>query len=73
MNDLEEVIEVLRDDGWTCEYHEPDSECRVCQRLHRNTAERIIAALSITEDEDPLVVTSADGSQTYFHDRTEDE
>ena len=31
------------------------------------------AALSVTDDEDPLVVTSADGSQTYFHDRTEDE
>ena len=31
------------------------------------------AALGVKEDEDPLVVTSADGSQTYFRDRTEDE
>ncbi len=33
----------------------------------------VAAALGVTEDEDPLVVTSADGSQTYFRDRTEDE
>ncbi len=47
--DLERVIKVLLEDGWTCEYHEPDTKCEVCQRLHKNTAERILAALGITD------------------------
>jgi hypothetical protein len=50
MSDLEKVVKVLRDDGWTCEYHEPDEKCEVCRRLHKNTAERILAALGITEE-----------------------
>lgn len=49
MDDLEVIVEVLSEDGWTCEYHEPDSECRVCERLHRNTAERILAALGTVQ------------------------
>lgn len=57
MDDLKRVVKVLRDDGWTCEgrgpYHEPDEKCEVCQRLHKNTAERILAALGITDTEKP--------------------
>ncbi len=39
------VAAILSDEGWTCEYHEPDSKCPVCQRLHKRTAGRILSAL----------------------------
>ena len=47
------IVGILSSDGWTCEYHEPDLKCKVCQRLHNNTADRILEALGITtEDND---------------------
>lgn len=49
MDDIETIIKVLSEDGWTCEYHEPDPKCRVCERLHKNTAERILDALGTVQ------------------------
>ncbi len=49
MDDLEKIIKVLLEDGWTCEYHEPDTKCVVCHRLHKNTAQRILEALGQNE------------------------
>ena len=46
------VVGVLSNDGWTCEYHEPDLKCKVCQRLHNNTADRILEALGVTTEDD---------------------
>ena len=71
--DREVLVEAAR------KYDNPDIEAAIEARFNyidtsRESVTHIVnAALGVTEDEDPLVVTSADGSQTYFHDRTEDE
>jgi len=39
------IVDILSNDGWTCEYHEPEPKCPVCQRLHNATAKRILEGL----------------------------
>ena len=31
--DPDDLAKVLADEGWTCEYHEPDPNCTECQTL----------------------------------------
>lgn len=50
---VDRITEVLQQDGWTCEYHEPVSgpgECSQCDDAHRRTAERVVAELNLTEE-----------------------
>lgn len=62
MSDLvDRITDVLRRDGWTCEYHEPvngPGECSQCDDAHRRTAERVAEALNLREErihaDDPL-------------------
>ena len=35
------IVSIMSDQGWTCEYHEPDKSCNTCFKLHTITAERI--------------------------------
>lgn len=44
--DPEAVANVMREQGWTCEYHEPDIECGQCRSLHLATATAVIAHLT---------------------------
>ena len=48
MSDLPaRIADILRADGWTCEYHEPASapgECSQCDQSHLHTAQQIAAA-----------------------------
>lgn len=39
----DEVASVLLDNGWTCEYHEPDAYCGECRRLYAVTADAVLA------------------------------
>lgn len=42
------IMAVLRDLGWTCEYHEPVSalgECKQCDKSHGSTADAVIREL----------------------------
>lgn len=42
------IMAVLRDLGWTCEYHEPVSalgECKQCDKSHGSTADAVIRDL----------------------------
>jgi hypothetical protein len=51
-NMIEQVTAVLRERGWTCEYHEPvtgPGECSQCDDAHRKTAASIIGALQLQE------------------------
>lgn len=48
MSAREVIAEVLRSEGWTCEYHEPVSErgeCRQCDDSHDRLGDRAVAAL----------------------------
>jgi hypothetical protein len=45
---IDRITDVLRRDGWTCEYHEPVSgpgECSQCDDAHRRTAQRVAELL----------------------------
>jgi hypothetical protein len=56
---------VLRDRGWTCEYHEPVSgpgECSQCDDAHQKTAIAIIDALHLTRE------AYTDGSEVFDPD-----
>lgn len=35
---LEAAAAEMREEGWTCDMHEPDAGCTTCARLHRRTA-----------------------------------
>lgn len=48
------AIKEMRDDGWTCEGHEPDPACTTCAEVHGRTMKRIVAALGIVEADDDL-------------------
>lgn len=53
-SDVEQIMAVLRTEGWTCEYHQPVSdagECSQCDDSHRKTASAIIDALGLTDAE----------------------
>jgi hypothetical protein len=55
--DIEKVAQVLLDEGWTCEYHEPDARCEQCRDSHYRTARAIVAALAprvVKRDRPPL-------------------
>ena len=41
---LRAVAAIIREDGWTCEAHEPDPDCSQCATLHAETARQILAA-----------------------------
>ena len=41
----DEVASVLLDNGWTCEYHEPDAYCGECRRLYAVTADAVLAVV----------------------------
>ena len=45
-NPKEIIIRSMSDQGWTCEYHEPDPGCTVCRRAHTRTATEILRALT---------------------------
>ncbi|AID58873.1 hypothetical protein PBI_GAIA_54 [Mycobacterium phage Gaia] len=47
------ITEVLRREGWTCEYHEPvghAGECSQCDGSHRRTADTIVETLGLTAE-----------------------
>lgn len=51
------IAKIIRDHGWTCEYHEPVSgtgECSNCDESHVITAQHIAAELF------PLITTMAE-------------
>lgn len=41
---IEQAARVLDEEGWTCEYHEPDSGCEECRELHLETARALADA-----------------------------
>lgn len=46
------IMAVLRDLGWTCEYHEPVSalgECKQCDKSHGSTADAVIRELNVPD------------------------
>lgn len=62
---LEDILaQVMLDDGWTCEYHEPDADCGQCCNTVARTVGLMLA--EIREHwhvvEKAPVVTSEDGS-----------
>ena len=54
MNNLyENIMTVLREYGWTCEYHEPVSklgECKQCDQSHRKTAKALMRGLGLQQE-----------------------
>lgn len=42
-----EIVKILFDHGWTCEYHDPDAECAECELQHRRTADAIVSKLGL--------------------------
>ena len=60
MTDLREaIVQVLWNDGWTCDYHEPDNQCVECAGLHGATADKVMA--TIHEHADIKAATTAMG------------
>jgi hypothetical protein len=59
------VAYVLFEEGWTCEYHEPDLDCSMCQRIHRHTAEKVMEALQpyIDDEIDRAVFAAQRGEE----------
>jgi hypothetical protein len=51
------VVTQLLNDGWTCDFHEPDGECAECRCVHQLTAGHILTTLA---DADLLVVLEDD-------------
>lgn len=54
MTDLRtKIMAVLRERGWTCEYHEPVDalgECKQCDDSHGKTADTLIKKLGLRTD-----------------------
>ena len=47
---VEAIRAVLSDEGWTCEYHDPDPDCSQCRGSHLRTARAIHTALTSQGD-----------------------
>ena len=41
----EEIAARIAEQGWTCEYHEPDPDCEQCNRLHLASADAVLALI----------------------------
>ena len=51
MTPRERLIQAIRDEGWVCEFHEPDPDCAMCYRLHAKTLDAVLDELRVLHRE----------------------
>lgn len=76
MSAQEVIAEVVRDEGWTCEYHEPvrgPGECSQCDDSHECLADKAIEALNaagyaVVKLPEPDEIRAATEDENGYHD-----